>query len=158
MEFKSFKVKIWKINRKVPSSNILQEENAWQSVLYAIGIFTFTRTARTNLMFIQHPHLQARILCLCPCDALFLSCGQSILERLTTENTSALILKPKYYQNLETFLKNRMKWTSWLAALYGSKLLLSTKHGPSFRLYFNLREKKVFQGIVLMLCACIKNL
>lgn len=110
-----------------------------------IGIFTFTLTARTNLMFIQHPHLQARTLCLCPCDALFLSCGQSILERLTTENkiiSSALTLKPKYYQNLEKFLKNRKKWTSWLAALYGSKLVLSTKHGLSFRLDFNLRKNK----------------
>lgn len=123
LELRNFKAKIWRINRKVPSSNILQEENAWQSVLYAIGIFTFTLTARTNLMFIQHPHLQARVLCLCPYDAFFLSCGQSILERLTTENKiiySALILKPKYFQNLSKFFKNRIKWTSWLAAKYGA--------------------------------------
>lgn len=101
----------------------MQEENARQSVLYVIGIFTFTLTARTNLMFIQHPHLQARILCLCPYDALLLSCGQSIFGILTPENkiiSSALILKPKYYWNLSKFLKSGIKWTSLLAGHYGS--------------------------------------
>lgn len=143
-----------KNNRKVPSSNILREVNAWQIVPSAIGIFTFTLTARANLMFIQNPHLQARILCLWPCDALFLSWGQNILERLTIENTiisSTLILKPKCYQHLSKVLKNRIQWTIGLLPIMFPQLLLSSKHGPASDIFLSLKLKQVFQGIVLML-------
>jgi len=41
----------------------------------------FTLTARTNIICIQHPHLQGRILRLCVHDALLLSYNQNILRR-----------------------------------------------------------------------------
>lgn len=132
-EFKKFKVNIWRINRKFPSSNILEEENAWQSVQYVIEIFTFILTARTNLIFIQHPHLQVKILCLCLHDVLPLSYSQSIYREVTITKiiSSALTFKNKYYKNLSVnFSKTEQNGQVGFLPITVSQLLCSSKYRP----------------------------
>lgn len=48
---------------KFPPAARCKKKIAWQSVQHAIRIFTFTFTARTNLMFTRHPHLQEFCVC-----------------------------------------------------------------------------------------------